>query len=518
MSRPPDDVAFTPSLRTAPGEGERIGEVSAQEHVEISLYLKRRESPPLQAPDVQQRRAAMKAQRVALHGDDIARVARFADHHGLTIIAAEPERRLVRLSGTAAQMQAAFGTTLASYKSPAGQFRGREGTLRLPAELAEIVESVLGLDTRPAARPRYRRLRPAVPQAGHLPNEVGRLYGFPAQVAAQGVCIALIELGGGYLDSDTATAFAAMGITPPQVVAVPVDGTANQPTPDSGADAEVALDIQIAGGNAPGAAIAVYFAPNTDAGFADAVSAALHDATNRPSVVSISWGGPEDAWTAQARQTLDGLFQDAATLGISVFAAAGDSLATDGVQDGQAHVDFPASSPWAIGCGGTALRLSGGAIIDETVWNDGSSGTGGGISAVFPVPSFQRAAGLPVNAGTGAAGRGVPDVAADAAPSSGYRVVVGGQSGAVGGTSAVAPLWAALIALVNAKAATPAGFFLPRLYAAPTLLRDITIGNNRAGNSGVGYDAGPGWDACTGLGVPRGQAIFDALTQASPAA
>ncbi len=299
----PGDVVFTPSTRTAPTQAERIGDVAATERIEISIYLKRRETPPLPAADVQRRRVALRAHREEAHREDIACITAFAHRHGLTIVSAEPERRVVRLIGTAAQMQAAFGTMLADYQGPLGRFRGRAGPLRLPTDMTDVVELVLGLDTRPVARPRYRRLRPAVQDSGERPNQIGRLYGFPQQTTAKGVCIALIELGGGYLASDTDAAFQAMGMASPRVNAVAVDGATNQPTPDSGADGEVALDIQVAGGNAPDVAIAVYFAPNTDAGFADAVSTAIHDTTNRPGIVSISWGGPEELWTAQARQT-----------------------------------------------------------------------------------------------------------------------------------------------------------------------------------------------------------------------
>jgi kumamolisin len=339
------------------------------------------------------------------------------------------------------------------------------------------------------------------------------LYAFPTSVTGNGQCIALIELGGGFTDSDTTAAFGAMGISPPTVVAVSVDGGTNSPTPDDGANGEVALDIQVSGGAAPGAKIAVYFAPNTDAGFVDAITSAVHDTTNKPSVISISWGSAEVNWTAQAIQSMSSALQDASTVNVSVFAASGDNLAADGVSDGKAHVDFPASSPWIIGCGGTSISANGTTITSETVWNDGSSGSGGGISDQFPVPAFQESANLPPSVNDGQKRRGVPDVAGDAAPSTGYQVVVNGQSLVVGGTSAVAPLWAGLTALINEGATKPVGFFLPFLYANSTLLRQVTQGNNIPSGSAIGYSAGPGWNACTGLGVPNGESLFVALTQ-----
>ncbi|HET9389212.1 MAG TPA: S53 family peptidase [Steroidobacteraceae bacterium] len=504
---------FSASHRVAPGPScKLIGEVPGAERVEISIYLKPRDGEPAAPAKGADRRAAMRAHRAAQHAGDIELIRNFAREHGLTVSAVEPGRRLVRLSGTAAQAQAAFQTRLSHYSDGKRTFRARTGALSLPAELLPVVQSVLGLDTRPAAQPRLVSRPAAAAAAAFLPNEVAALYGFPASVSGKGQCIALIELGGGYINSDTSAAFKTMGLAAPVVVAVPVDGGANKPTPDDGADSEVALDIQVAGGVAPGAKIAVYFAPNTDAGFVDAITSAVHDSTNKPGVISISWGSAESNWTEQSVQSMNSALEDASTLDVSVCVASGDSLATDGVADGKAHVDFPASSPFAIGCGGTAITSSGNSITSEAVWNDGDSGTGGGISDLFAVPAFQQGTALPPSVNDGQTRRGVPDVAGDAAPDTGYRLVVGGKSGVVGGTSAVAPLWAGLIALINEGASKPVGFLLPFLYSHPTLLRQITQGDNIASGTSLGYEAGPGWNACTGLGVPRGQALFDALT------
>jgi carboxypeptidase C (cathepsin A) len=490
---------FEPSA--ARGAAAGAPALPADEQVEISVYLRPRRRAGSYAQEADPR-LAMRQHRERAHADDIVLLREFAAANGLTVLGVEPARRLVRLGGPASRVQSAFRTTLHQVEFEGRNCRVHAGVLHLPTELMGVVESVLGLDTAPIARP---RLRPAAATArGHLPTLFASLYDFPSGDGS-GQVVGLIELGGGYTDADTQAAFSAMGVSPPTVVAVPVDGAANQPT-GSGADGEVALDIQIAGGVAPGATIVVYFTPNTEQGFADAVSAAAQDATHHPSILSISWGAPEANWTVQARQTLDSQLQDAAELGLSVFVASGDSLATDGLDDGQAHVDFPASSTWAIGCGGTRTTISGSALGAETVWNDGDSGTGGGISDVFAVPGFQAKASLPASVNGGRHGRGVPDVAANAAPETGWLVVVGGQSGVVGGTSAAAPLWAGLIARIN-QGGGKAGFFLPRLYGAADVLGQVTSGNNRPSGSSIGYDAGPGWNACTGLGTPRGKAL-----------
>jgi kumamolisin len=326
-------------------------------------------------------------------------------------------------------------------------------------------------------------------------------------------------LGGGYTTSDLKTYFTGLGLkTQPKVTAISVDGGKN--TPGGAADAEVELDVEVIGSIAPGAKIAVYFAPNTDQGFLDAVTDAVHDSVHKPSVVSISWGQSEDDWTAQARTAMNTALQDAATLGVTVTIASGDNGSTDGAGDGALHVDFPASSPFALACGGTTLAGTGSKISSEVVWNETASqegATGGGVSNAFALPSYQSKVGVPANPETEFVGRGVPDVAGNADPVTGYRVRVDKQNVVVGGTSAVAPLWAALIALINQKLGTPVGFLNPKIYPlGETVFHDITSGNND--DSGLGqYSAKAGWDACTGLGSPNGAALLSALTSASSA-
>ena len=300
----------------------------------------------------------------------------------------------------------------------------------------------------------------------------------------------------GYAQSDLDTYFAGLGIATPAVSAVGVDGAANVAGKDpQGADGEVLLDIEVAGALAPKASIVVYFAPNTDRGFLDAVATAVH-ATPAPAAVSISWGQSEDAWTAQARTALDQTLVDAAALGVTVCVASGDNGSSDAQTDGAVHVDFPASSSHALGCGGTSLRLSAtGTPTAETVWNDGAGrgATGGGVSDAFALPAWQSGAGVPPRAG------------------SGYQVLVDGKAMVIGGTSAVAPLWAALVCRLTQGLGRHLGLLQPAIYAnapagtTPPGFRDITIGSNGF------YTAGPGWDACTGLGVPDGQQLLDRL-------
>jgi kumamolisin len=358
------------------------------------------------------------------------------------------------------------------------------------------------------------------PGTSYSPNQVADIYQFPAGTTGAGQTIAIIELGGGFSASDLDIYFSSLGTPAPSVTAISVDGASNAPTPGShGADMdiEVALDIEVIGAAAPGAAQVVYFAPNTDHGFVDAISDAV-EASPAPIAISIGWGRSEDSWTAQGLTAMNEVMSDAAALGITICAAAGNNGSSDGVADGQPHVDFPASSPNALGCGGTTLMMtdpSTGVISSERVWNDIASGdgaTGGGVSDQFALPSWQANAGVPTRAGVpGPTGRGVPDAAGNADPSTGYQIYVGGRSRVVGGTSAVASLWSALISRLAQAKGKRFGLIQPTLYASVTPgtgapgFNNITSGNNGA------YAAGPGWDACTGLGSPRGTALLDQL-------
>jgi len=519
MSQPPRALVPLPGSERQPltdvfPAARKVGPVSPDEQLEVSVYLKPPASLAALPPGARLTREEYAA-RGRVGAGDLAEVERFAQEHGLAVLEADPVRRMVRLGGTAEAMQRAFGVELHHYLYENDDYRGRSGPVLLPPDLAPLVAGVVGLDDRPQARKR-RHILVTEATATYTPPQVASLYNFPTQGNGAGQAVAIIELGGGYRPSDLTTYFGQLGLPVPKVTSVSVDGGKNAPTNPQGADGEVALDVQIVGAVAPGAHIVVYFAPNTDQGFLDAITKAIHDTANAPSVISISWGGPESSWTSQTIQLMDQAFQTAGTLGVTVCCAAGDHGANDGVTtDTLAHADFPASSPNALACGGTRLESASGAVTSETVWNNGDGWAGGGgVSDVFALPTWQADAHVPPSINPGArVGRGLPDVAANADPQTGYQVLVDGQGLTVGGTSAVAPLMAGLLALVNQQLGKPVGFLNPALYQQVNqsqVFRDIVSGNNSTG-SDKGYTAGPGWDACTGWGAADGAKLLAAL-------
>ncbi|PFG57092.1 kumamolisin [Amycolatopsis sulphurea] len=501
-------VSLSGSLRSELSGVEVLGPVDPDAMITATVVLRRRAelsvadlAAPLSPGDL--------AGRFGAAPEELERVRTVLADAGLTVTEAHAGSRRVAVRGPARVMAAVFGTELNRVRGAgSAEFAARSGGLHVPAEIGDFVVAVLGLDERPQARAQFRLHTEAAGQ-GYRPDEVGSLYGFPAGTDGRGRTVAVIELGGGYRPQDLKNYFAGLQIPEPKVTAAGVDGAHNAPSGDpNSADGEVALDIEVIGALAPGAAQIVYFAPNTDQGFLDAVSTAVH-ASPTPVAVSISWGQSEDQWTAQARTAMDQAFADAAALGVTVCTASGDNGSADGQKDGAQHVDFPASSPHALACGGTRLEGKPPATITaEKVWNtSGGGSTGGGVSDAFPVPDFQKTAGVPVRAGAGKPGRGVPDVAGDADPATGYRILVDGQHAVVGGTSAVAPLWAALLSRLAQHTGHGFGLVHSKLYAAAAAgkaqpgFRDITEGNNGA------YSAASGWDACTGLGAPDGAAL-----------
>jgi kumamolisin len=503
MSQPPSSSSHW----TTPFGMKYLGPHSDRAPLEVTLVLRRRQGAAARVaswPQPPRWRRGEFGQHCGAEPADLDSLRAFARQHGLREVGADLTRRVLHLSGAPQALERAFAVTLGRYQFSDGRgpFVGSAHAPTLPPEAI----AVLGLDRRPVARAHSRRPK-STPSVTYTPIQLGKLYDFPAGTDGGGETIAIIELGGGFSSADLAQYFKSLGIAkPPTVTAAGVAGGANQPGGD--ADGEVMLDIEVSGALAPGANIVVYFAPNTDQGFYEAISQAAHDAAHKPAVMSISWGGPEDGWTGPARDAMQSALEDAAALGVTVTVAAGDSGSGDGASDAQPHVDFPASSPYALACGGTKLIASAGRIVSEVVWNETSAdegATGGGVSVVFALPAWQQGSAVP-QAPNGSAGRGVPDVAGNADPLTGYQVLVDGQAQVIGGTSAVAPLWAALVARCNQKLAAPLGDVHAALYRiGEQAFRDITQGNNGA------YAARTGWDACTGLGSPRGETLLTAL-------
>jgi len=327
------------------------------------------------------------------------------------------------------------------------------------------------------------------------PRRVGNAYHYPFDTrTGRGYVAGIIELGGGFKQTEVDKYFTDNNLPIPAFVAVPVAGGSNKPDGPEGADGEVQLDMIVLGAIAPAATIRVYFAPNTNDGFLAAVKQARADGCHG---ISISWGAPENSWDNASLTAFAAEVSALRAAGVPVFVAAGDTGADDGT--GKPIVDFPASAPDAIGCGGTRLVLTAsGERASETVWNDNptQSATGGGVSKHFP-------------------GRDVPDIAGNADPDTGYEVMVDGQGTVIGGTSAVAPLMLGLHALLwEANGGKPFDF-MDLVTTNPTAMFDVTAGSNGK------FRAGPGRDETTGFGVPDGAKLLAALdipSTAPPAA
>jgi kumamolisin len=537
----PKYVALPGSRRTLLPQSRAAGPVDPSEIDTLTVRLRsagdsealeKRVYEEAQKP-VKDRQYLSRAEVTALDGAnpaDLDRVEDAARRHNLMVVSRSAPDRTIVLKGAVGDLLKLFPAELGVYHHATGTYRGRAGEIHVPEELAGIVTGVFGFDTRPKQRAPYRGRAVAMKAGPGGANGVPATafadrYNFPRDhqgvtLDGSGQTIAIIELGGGFRTSDLAAYFDEIGSPTPSVTAISVDHAGNAPsTPDSD-DGEVMLDIEVAGAVVPNARLAVYFAPNRgDKGFLDAIRAAINDSERNPSVISISWGGPESTSDQQGIQAFHELFVTAAAQGITVCAATGDhgTADLDGASwDQQIHVDHPAVDPLVLACGGTQVNGNG---ADE-VWNDGTPfdpglpggggwATGGGISQVFPVPDYQKAANLPVSIVTGQPGRGIPDIAMSA---TNYFTRVDSSEGASGGTSAVAPLMAALVARLNQAANKRVGLLQPLLYTnAAQVTKDVTTGDNGINGTVAGYKAGPGWDACSGLGTPDGGAILNNL-------
>jgi kumamolisin len=517
------NIELAGSKRPEPEGGVIVGELDRRLQVVVTVYLKdpaldERRSGEAAGPanEAPLSRRSLARHRTTQYAPAAKAIARFAARHGLVVRRRSLARRCVILRGTAARIERAFGTSLRLFDDGTRRFQVRSGPLLVPADIAPFARAVLGLDHRPQVQHRIQSLAGPGVGEGLWPNEIARLYGIPADQDGAGQSVGIIAAGGGYQSSDFDDVATHMGRAAPVIVDQSVNGITNSFGSSVRADEELALDMQVLYGVAPGAKIVVYFTEPNTGGLVDALSQAIHDDKNRPRVITISWGSSEQTWHDSARASAQAALCDAKSLGVTVIAASGDSLATGGLAHRGANVFFPASSPYVLGCGGTTATLDGvgTAIASEEVWKEGNAGTGGGISDFFPTPDYQQGLQLPPSVNDGGHRRGVPDVAGAAASTPGYRIMLNGASRSKDGTSAVAPLWAGLIALANAARQRPLGFVNPVLYANPSLFRPITSGDNRV--DGLGYGAGSPWNACTGLGVPKnGKDLVLALSATS---
>ncbi|HTW63685.1 MAG TPA: S53 family peptidase [Bryobacteraceae bacterium] len=553
--------AIPGSRRPSIPEAKLLGRSNPAQRITLSIYARQNPHPPaatLRSIDALstelpgKRRYLSKEEFNSVYGADPAdleKIAAWATANKLSVLQTSVPMRRVQVQGTIQDIEHAFSIELNEYQHPQdGQYRGREGEVHVPADLIGVVEGVFGLDTRRVGHPRRRRgvLRTASldsvtstsanPFPGaFFPPQVAQLYNYPSNLDGSKQNIAIFAFNGapspdphgGYSLAALNTYFGqVLGGKTPAIKDVVVQGPGNDPGPDTPASdqqgdstGEVMLDMCVVGSVAPGASIFMYFTEFTSQGWVDALHEAMTD-DNAISVISISYGNPEDdpsgAWSKMGVRVVNQTFQAAIAKGITICCASGDDGSSDEENKG-AHVDFPASSPFVLGVGGTKLVAAGGApptIAEETVWNElmqDEGAGGGGVSSVFTKPSYQNGVNVPPSVNPPhKIGRGVPDVAAVADPETGVVVmhVDGQQLEAIGGTSAAAPLWASLIARLNQGLGANCGFLNPVLYTkcATGVLRDITVGNNGA------YSAGPGWDACTGLGSPDGQRLLHALS------
>ena len=520
-------------LRHAEDE-RRLGPAEKSDRLSVTVVLRRRpDGPPVPEPDHYVRtppseRPRMSEQAFAdSYGADrgeIERVAAFARDHGLAVDETNAARRTVVVSGTVGQFNEAFNVELHNYEheiqpSPRAEpltetYRSYDGFIQVPAELVEIVVGVFGLDNRSITK--HNAADP--PGTTTIPiNNATSLYDFPPNLAA-GQTIAIFSAGG-YVVSDIIANFPNPN-SRPSVIDVPVDAT-NGGLTNLNYAFETTQDVVIAASGAPGAQIAVYFTTLTQQGWVDLVSRVIHPSPGDPhcSVLSSSFyiSNGDDAATLLAEgvptsfiTAVTQVFEDAAIQNVTICIASGDTGAQSKLSDGKAHVQYPGSDPWVLAVGGTTIGSS-----DEWAWNDNTGASGGGVSDFFPPPGYQTDAAIPVSINDGHHGRGVPDVSANASPNSGYPFIFNGGSQVANGTSASAPLWAGLIAVLNAALDQNVGLINPVLYALNGAgFHDILPEPGAADNSlgGVtGYSVNPGWDAVTGWGSPRGVSLLNAL-------
>ena len=532
-------VVLPGSKRAKDPNAVKVGKLDPKERIDVTIDLAGPEMPKADEYVGQTLTPEVLAENYGTKKADADKVAKTLRRYGLRVEETSLASRSMRVSGTIAAMESAFRPKLVLMRSARqGEYRGRQGTLQIPAELKGLVKSVLGLDQRQMAKRKARggTAKAAGQLAALAPADIEKQYNFPGGTC-QGEKIAIAEFGGGYFDSDVTAYCSKFQRKVPAINAISVDAPAytlaqilalpkKQRADELDNSIEVMMDVEIVAGLCADAEISVYFSTFDQQGWVDLLDKVI---AARPTVLSVSWGLAEDdpSWSASAINAIDNRLNAARLLGITVCVSSGDDGSGDQVDDGKAHVDFPSCSPNALGVGGTMLTQSGSSVKEVTWWdspgrrtNDGGGATGGGVSTIFPRPAWQNVKVKSLNAKS-IDGRVVPDVAALAGDPM-YELVVVGKPQQNGGTSASTPLWAALIARINSllPSAKQQRFLAPLLYmngksgqpVGKASSRDITSGNNASNpEPGKGYKAGAGFDAVTGWGVPDGQKLLSLL-------
>ena len=448
--------------------------------------------------------------------DDVARIKRFARAHGFRVSLVQVQRRTLHLTGPASKLAEAFGVDRVRYRVDSLAWDSYKGFIHVPYWLANVITGVFGFDNRPQAvrgadADAAKAAGKVQPRVSYTPPEVAELYAFPPGVDGRGQSVGVIALGGGYLESDLRTFFRHLGVGRPRFTAVSVGGARNAPRGKTASfDGEVTGDIETIGALVPAARVSVFFAPNTTRGFMEAISTAVHDPVRNISVLSISWGQAEVHWARRTIHAVNEMLLEGAVLGVTVCCASGDHGSFADTFDREPHVSFPASSPYVLACGGTTLVGRKSRIDSESVWHNQDGASGGGVSVIFPQPAWQKHSRVP-RTKDGRRGRGVPDVASNADPRTGYRIFGHGHWHVGAGTSAAAPLWAGLVARINQMRGTRVGLIAPHLYKNyPLLVRHGALHSITRGSNGA-YRARRGWDCCTGNGTPHGAKLANAF-------
>ncbi len=484
---------------------------------------------------------------------------------GFTVSMTFNHRLLVGFKGTIGLAEKTFQVQINNYRAPSGRhFYAPTSDPSVPAALAAVIQSVIGLDTAeyfthpPVYGPAHAHKGKSPSISNTCPTTSNNIGFLPSQIASaynlnglytegfhgEGQTIALFELDD-YVPSDISNYISCYGGSSVSINPISIDGGPG--TPSSGA-VEVELDMELILSADPHlASLRVYEAPSNPAGYLAEWAQIVNDDVP---VVSTSWGSCESSAFAQDTSTGPALYLQENTLlttaaaqGQSIFAASGDNGSNDcGNKTPTApSVDDPASQPYVTGVGGTSLSVNNGsnAYKTETVWYNSCTPTpclpkasGGGISSFWPMPSWQQgpgvinatySSGTPCKVAAALYCREVPDVSLNADPNTGYviycSVTMAGCNSSnpwleVGGTSAAAPMWAAMIALANQKSVNDGhsnlGFLNPLLYkiaqnASGTSysldFHDVKFGNNYTTGDGKNeYPATPNYDMASGLG------------------